>query len=439
MRRDLTQLKWRAGAVAAAIVALLALAWRHDPADGVLTTTAAWPNPHPYISELKPVARTTTTDGQVKLTGGPAYFDVTPPTPYETVTVEATVDPQDAAAVRLGAMATTDGRFDVRAAYARPGAASEPLATAEATPPATVSGTTITYAVSARGAHRLFARVPVGESLHLSLLVQDMNRQAGADGARLTVFKAGSNETVKTVTLNDDGDVAPDWKALPPRELAVDWRPEAAGEYWLAFDGSDDLFIRQVTTPLREFGFLGRLYLGDEVGYNDNSTPATVFVTGRRMQAKAMNAEAVQTIAVAGRGLALPTVGEKEERELDGASLVVAPHRGLVLTTDGRITLNATAVSIPSAAIGTAQSRLRATFRTDELAMTPNGAYRFVLDVAPGEGGQPVVLSDVRLTWQRQPMSLGAWLLRLCRNDETLVSGSEPPRSNLEDFDEQIP
>lgn len=485
------------------MAALIALAWHHDPPSGVLLMTAAWPSSHPYVSELKPVARAVTTETPVSLTGGPVYFDVMPPTPYETVTVEAVIKPQDAAAVRIGAMATADGRFDVSAAYVRPiatldwptvasgdlvlqqrerafasvddfmasaptgSALTYPAGAAAGAPSSNASGASMTYAVSARGAHRLYARVPNGESLRLRLLVQDMNRQAGADSARLTVFRAGSNEPMKTVSLEDDGDIAPDWKAQTPRELSVDWRPEAAGEYWLTFDGSDDLFIRQMTTPLREFGFLGRAYLGDEVGYDDDSAPATVLVTGRRLQARAMNTEAMQTISVAGHGMMLPAVGEKVERNLEGASLVVVPHRGVVLTTDGRLTLNATVSAasgnldprddedalgqagieyilsrtgdVSQHGLGAGEYRLRATFRTDELALTPSGAYRFVIDVTPGDSGRPALLSSVRLAWQREPIPVATWLRRIFTRDELPVSGAEPPRSGLEDFDEQIP
>jgi hypothetical protein len=496
------KLKWRLGAYAVAAVLLASLAWHHGPPTGRFVMNSAWPAPHPQLSELKPVARTVVTGGEVALRGGPVYFDVAPPTPYESVTVEANVLPGAAANLELAARATADGRYQPGASYSRTLAALDwptvtsgdltlyqrhrdfvsvddflatattaatltyPAAVAMTAPPARPSTGERTYALSARGAHRLFARVAAGEHLRLSLLVQDMNRQVGADSARLTVFRAGSETALASVSLPDDGDSTEDWRSTAPRELTLDWAADAAGEYWLAFDASDDLFIRQLSSPLMEFGFLNRLYLGDEVGYDAASAaPATVLVNGRRLEAKAMTADAIQTIAVGGRGLAIPTVGETVASDLSGPTLVDIPHRGLVLTTDGRLTLG----GLPSPAVMTMGPQddetgldkadinylltktgdverlangsylLRVTYRTKDLALTPTGKYRFVLDVAEGiNGSYPVILS-VRLTWQRPPMNLVAWLAGLVGRDAQVMTGDEPPRPNLMDFDEQIP
>lgn len=498
----LPQLKWRVAAYAAAAVLLVALAWHRDPPTGRLVMTSAWPAPHPQLSELKPVARTVVTGGEVALSGGPVYFDVVPPTPYESVTVEATVLPGAVAQLGLAALATADGRYRPGATYSRLLAALDwptvtsgnlvlhqrrhdfvsvddflatattaatltyPTGVAMAAPAASLSAGGHSYALSARGAHRLFARVAVGGRLQLRLAVQDMNRQVGPDPVRLTVFRAGSATPLTTASLPDDGDSAEDWQAAAPRLLTLDWVPPAAGEYWLAFDASDDVFIRQLDSPLADFGFLNRLYLGDEVGYDAASaTPATVLVTGRRLAVRAMTADAIQTIAVAGRGLAVPAVGEPVERDLTGPSLAVIPHRGLVLTTDGRLTLGGDppssvtvmtpeddAASLQQAGIdylltdvgdverlADGSYRLRATYRTSDLALTSAGRYRFVLDAASGISGAYPVLLSVRLTWQKPAVSFGAWLVGLVHRDAPVTAGNEPPRPDLLDFDEQIP
>jgi hypothetical protein len=494
---------------------LAVLAWRHDPITGLLTMDAAWPKAHPKISELKPVARVVSEVDGVRLTGEPVYFDVAPPTPYESVTVEAIVHPNDAAMVELGALATADGRYDIGAAYARaietldwPTVASGDLAlkqrrqdflslddfldattaaamvypagVAATTPPAMASSGMRAYAVSARGAHRLFARVPAGERLRLTLTVQDINRQPGADAVKLTVFRAGSDIQLENMTLPDDGNATEDGRATEPRVMNLDWPADEAGEYWMTFDAPDDVFIRQLATPLAEVGFLGRVYFGDEVGYADVSEPVTCLVSGRRLQARPMRAEALQTISVDGSGMALAAVGAAVDRRLDGSAFVSVPRRGLVLTTDGRITLGGSPIeaaltldrqddetSLSEDGIdyllyrtGDLQRlddgsyRLTATFRAADLALTSAGAYRFVLNVvmpeeaAPASArtpaptpalAAPATLDHVRLTWRRSALPPIEWLQRLVRRDVPLTSGEETPRPDLVDFDEQIP
>jgi hypothetical protein len=490
-------------------VALFVLGWlalAYDPLSGAMPMATSFAAPHPFVSEMKPPARVEETDDGQRLVASPAYFDARTPTRFDRVTVEAEFDPGDSSLVEIGALATADGRFETIPAFSRLveelgwsriadgglslyqrtpsyetvddflreppspervaflGDAAEPNWMIPGHQP---SPRVRSYSVSLRGAHRFY--VYLGEeALDLRLLVQDANRMEGADPVRLAVFATGGDEPLAEVSLPDDGDVSPDSLAGEPRELAIRWTPSHAGFYFVTLDATDDVFVREIATPQTRFGLVGRVYVGDEAGFAGAfGKPWIVFASGRSLEAKAMTAEAMQTLEVGKDGLTLPAPGEVAATALaNGPVRIRGLGRGLVLSADGIFAFDADALvprplavkgvtkaeDLDSAGVDYLLTNYAAPARegttvvgrfsaeTDDLALTREGDYRFVIKFSP-VGGRGAVIKDVRFFWERPRITVAAWVRRLLTPSQALqtVDGFGSPRPALADFDESIP
>lgn len=491
---------------AAAALGLAALALAHDPPGGNLVMTTDFREPHPFISALKPADRVPgAPGGPMVMKESPVYFDVKPPSDFSRVTVTLTLAPTGAGQLAAGAMATTDGRFLMQSAWSRlletmpwSRLSGSGLVLYQANrdyqavddfflwPPPTerlaVSGlfrrpspvlaayrpshVRRSYDLSARGSHVLYAYLGAGEPLNLHLSVQDMNRTPGADPVRLSVFAADGGGLLANVALPDDGDAGDDWHSSPLRDIGLTWEPPRPGLYYLAFDATDDVFIRRLATTQSRIGFVGRLYVGDEVGYRDASAPFAVTVAGRRLQALAPQGDGLQDLAVGPSSLRLAVPGERVTANIAGPTTVTGRRRNYVLETDGLIALSPDAlvpvpyvvdettaaddlvahgISCLLAAEPAARSTggtvvLTADYDVTALSRTEDGAYRFVID-APGLGatGGQVTVRTARLTWHRAPLAVGAWLKRLLAAPAPTATAEPEPFLGAKDFDEHIP
>jgi hypothetical protein len=208
------------------------------------------------------------------------------------------------------------------------------------------------------------------------------------------------------------------------------------GAYRVELVSSDDVFIRSIRTPLQKLVAEGRLYLGDHVGYSDRTPPVTLIADGTRLSAATAHPEGLQMLSVDGRPLTVDAQHAAAHATLGGTRSpreVVSPKRDVVLVTDGVFALALAQYFDPlpfavqwytdEAALADAGVRYVLTteeapvrdgdasvatvsFDTSELAVTPDGAYRFVIS-APGldEAGRTLLLSSLRATLTRPPSS----------------------------------
>lgn len=480
--------------IAGAAAVIFALALAHEPVGGRLVTETDFLAPHPFISILKPTDRVEGGRGGGVI-GSPVYFDVKPPSDFERVTLEVDYRAGAAPVVETGAMVTGDGRFDlvadrvalleelgwrrvesggqvllqrngdyrtVEEFFLRPPAPGEVAAFGTMSLPLPAPGNYEpsaegrAYAVSLRGSHRLLVYLG-DEALDLSFTVQDMNRAEGADPVRLDVYRPGEKASLVGAALADDGIVDGSLQASGLREVALRWVPPAPGYYLVDLDATDDVFIRSVETTARHFAFAGRVYLGDEVGYGGGAArPVTVVASGRRLTAVARSGDALQTIAVGERGLALESVGAMAEATIAGTTLVTVARRDTVIRTDGLIAFSVDALwpmplvvdetvtpaDLDAAGVNYVLAEIGGgalIYDTERLARTRDGAYRFAL-VAPGlTAADGLAVERVRLTWQRAPLTWGEWLRRMFTPDSPPDVEELSPAPTAVSLEERLP
>lgn len=281
---------------------------------------------------------------------------------------------------------------------------------------------TKTREVSLRGHHRILTYTD-GEPLSFNFLVQDMNRQEGADPVTISVYREGEKDAVARTVLADDGNTTDDQKSSGLRTVAVSLSDPRVGLYRLEFTSSGDIFIRRLTTRQDKFVFLKRLYLGDHVGYSDQITPVTVLVGGRMIVARTAHDEGLQTLLVDGHDLVIRELNTRYFYRLGESQepfSVTSARRDILIETDSVIALEPddffnplpleldwylTAADLAvegvdfiitdyeSPSMADQWTVAEATFEVSQLATTENGAFRFAIS-APGIG---LTQNDLRL------------------------------------------
>ncbi len=476
----------RAAAVLAVAGLVVFLSARSLSPEGALTVTTDLVSPAPYLSSAKPPERlTAASPGDAALAGDePVYFDLTPPPGFDSVTETVRFTNPSGTLLEMGALASSiDEQYDLRPAdnrlldslswtrvtsgrltllernhgyasvdefLARPPDGSEvAVYRAKVTPPFRLAdyspGPARETEISLRGRHRLYAYVK-NEPLNVTFVVQDMNRQTGADPVIVTVYKEGSDEPYARTVLNDDGDTSDDQHSSPLRTVPVSVIDPPEGVYQIEFTASSDVFIRRIRTTQRKLVFADRLNIGDHVGYSDVVQPLTVYTDGLRVTARTSHPESLQTVTAGSAKLDVAEPQVRYSAKLPAGrqlTAVTVPKLDMLLETDGLFALSpdeyfdplplpigwyTTAADLDARKIDyvltgyeppTAEAGVysaQAVFDLDKLARTGDGAYRFLV-VAPGlsETQGDLRLKSVSFTLTRKPLGWSDLWPRLTR------------------------
>ena len=449
--------------------------------DGRLSVTSDFVRPAPFISQPKPSERLSkpekAADGtwRTQMTGDPVFVDLAPPSRFDTVTVSLVYENSGHPVVEVGALSSAiDEQFDLRPVenrvldalpWKRVASGSLTLLDrgdryvsiddffreppernrvavygADAPIPYVLRGYVPASAsreidVSLRGHHRLLTYVK-GEPLNLSFVIQDMNRQEGADPVIVSVYAGDDEEPVARTILADDGNTRDDQRSSKLRTVPISLVSPPEGFYKIEFTASADVFIRKILTRQRKLVFVDKLYLGDHVGFSDSTPPVTVFTNGQRLTARTPHAESLQTLVVGGERVAIEQPNLRYMREVkgDGLASVISPKRDVLLETDGVFSLSkdeyfdplpltmqwyTTQRDLETRGIEYvlaayepphADGELRTgtvTFDMKTLARTKEGAYRFVI-TAPGIGEtrHTFKLASLTFSLRREPVTV---------------------------------
>lgn len=454
--------------------------------DGRLSVSTDFVHPAPFVSEPKPSSRLAPAERDASgrllspLIGTPLYFDLTPPGKFDTVAMTVRYENASQSVLELGALGSAiDEQFIMRPAENRlidalswprvssgeltllqrqrryasvdeflrdpPDRADVATYRASAAFPYVLPGyvpseETRETEISLRGQHRMYVYVK-DEPLVMTLQVQDMNRQSGADPVVLSVYRDGEQKVVARTVLEDDGNTKDDQRSSKLRKVSVTVPSPAAGLYEIEFTANPDIFIRRVASRQRKMVFAGKVYLGDHVGYSDKTAPATVYALGQLLVVRTPHDEAVQTVSVGKAKVVLDQPNVRYFSDLgDRADFVpvTSPKRDILIETDGLFALDrdsafdplpmsiewhTTAADLDSRGVDyvltsyeppTDEGGLKVAetvFDAKDLAKTKEGAFRFVI-TAPGIGDthEKVSLASVGFVLRRAPFSVKGFL-----------------------------
>lgn len=287
-----------------------------------------------------------------------------------------------------------------------------------------------TVDVSLRGFHEFYTYIK-DETLAFDIAYMDMNRTPGGDP--VTVVAIDENgRTVADVRAMDDGDETNDaiGSAMEHLILSVPSLPE--GVYKIQLQAERDIFFRSIATTQQKMAFLNNVYLGDEVGYNDETRPVSFWTQAKHLAFQTQHADGAQEVQVGGDTV---RIAEPYDRVTSGVTAegvvkVVAPRGDLLIETDGLMAFAPDqffnpdpirlrpdtdldlldvdyiiASYVPPEADGE-WLVARVSFDTSVFAAQDDGTWKFVLS-APGisDRQERYDVGSVNMTFSREPLT----------------------------------
>jgi hypothetical protein len=266
------------------------------------------------------------------------------------------------------------------------------------------------FRIPLRGAHEFYL-APVGDA-DITLIVQDRNRNVGADPVRARLF-ALDGTLLAEAALPDDGNLFGNRVASESRVLQL--TAPHSSVLRLQFLASDDVYILGVNGRMTKFAARERLFVADQP---NSPVPIPPIVTdGTFLTVSTPHREGFQTIRAGREELPLQFTQERVTRRLDGKTTSISVEKPDVrLETDGFFAFGTQAFFAPVApefswARAEAQSGAEfvaaAEFGLGGLYRDDSGRYRFEI-VAPGLAflRSELKIKEISIELQRPKWSL---------------------------------
>ncbi len=468
---------WRALYVLPWIVACFLLAWlclTRVPLDGKRFLSIPFDGRSPWVNAFLPGQRTTALgpqeDGWVgqRITDEPVYTTLRLPGVYEQATVELEFRPHTQPLIEVGFTRDSSSDFAIqpfwseilskgwrrtnwkgREGYVREGEPDAALEEqdlnrllvwhASTTVPALMDSVASdrTFATALRGSYDLHV-VPVNGRISFRLQLQDMNRQREKGVVVFTLSKNGDLLSSEALSLAGSRDERPSEIYAKSLQFA-DLEP---GVYKLSVIADDDIFTRQLQSPLSHWVIGPRLYFGDQVGYATTSLPGIAWSNAQHLQVETLHPEGKQRLTFGSAVVEVAALHHSYElsrlpAERDMPQVVHAPRGDIRIIGDGYFALAPELLFLPAPRRLTEASHpveegVRAiltsyipprpledgwytSFHVYPLTARP-GTLRLTLG-APGirEREASIDVRAFRLLYQRSALSSRDWLLAIWR------------------------
>lgn len=199
------------------------------------------------------------------------------------------------------------------------------------------AGTYASVDVSLRGYHEYLTYIK-NEPLLVQATFMDMNREYGEDVVELLAVNE-TGEIVGGTTVEDDGEAAATahGSSLRHAALVVSALPE--GVYKVILKADRDIFFRTLTTRQQYMTFVGPMFVGDDVGYRQDSQAVSLFTDGKHLSFETYHADAVQKVQIGSDELLMPEAQVRYDHEVSDAGLVaVSAEAGdFLMMSDGKV------------------------------------------------------------------------------------------------------
>lgn len=226
-------------------------------------------------------------------------------------------------------------RYDLAGRFALPGYTPRP------------DGAQVT--VPLRGTHRFATYAGSGETLALTLDVQDLNQRAGADAVTVSVSRDGVR--LQQAVLPDDGDATDRQHASSVRTLVISLDAPAAGLLRVELAASsDDVVFRRIATNLGSLAFSGPVTLDAGQALAAATTPLTLTTDATRVMALTTHAEGLQRLQVGSTALDVVATHQPVRVSVSGGvKEIVVARPDVQLTTNSTLAFSREAWFSPDA------------------------------------------------------------------------------------------
>jgi hypothetical protein len=154
-----------------------------------------------------------------------------------------------------------------------------------------------TTAHTLRGSHEFYTYIK-NESLVMNFALQELNRKAGVDNAKIEVFHG--DDKVFSEAIADDGNTDADGSASLVTTTRINLPNLTEGVYRVAYTTKDDeTLIRSITTRQKYLVFIGHVYLADNAEYSFagvNEQPTTVYTDSKEISLSTAHVNGLQEV-----------------------------------------------------------------------------------------------------------------------------------------------
>ncbi|MBU1348612.1 hypothetical protein KJ781_00920 [Patescibacteria group bacterium] len=349
------------------IVAVCIIVWvvvNRVPPSGIFTASSTMDGQSAFINPFLPSERVTVPGPQAdgwtgqRITGDPTYMTTRVPGPYERVDVEVEFRPLHQPLLEFGIVRDAAGLDldlapmyaetlmssvwkPIEGGFARAGADARTIASGDtrilATWDATTSmplmddpaGEPIETKVSLRGSHDFYL-VPADGNIDITFGIQDVNRNEGSTTVAFRVFRDDVELKRDAAQTNASKETA--MGKVTEHRIRLDG--VGRGVIRVAFQATDDVFIRRISTTSRRWVVGPRLVFGDVVGYATTTTPGIAWTTSRHLVAETFHREGEQEVTLG--DLRVHVEQAHESYRLDRIDTVTDPVRLLAPAGDIR-------------------------------------------------------------------------------------------------------
>ena len=202
------------------------------------------------------------------------------------------------------------------------------------------SGNWQTFPVSLRGYHKYQTYIK-NENLTFSATVMDMNRTTGADEAVARV-RSETGEIVYEKKMNDDGNEFEN-QISSTRFVSLDAPDLPEGVYSVELSGTSDIFWRELATTQRFMTFVNTIYLGDDVGYLQNSRSITFYTSAKNLTLETFHADSTQSVTLGSDNALIPSIQQKVTHTIKDTGVVrgYTPAGDIKIVGDGKFSFSA--------------------------------------------------------------------------------------------------
>jgi len=192
------------------------------------------------------------------------------------------------------------------------------------------------YELFLRGYHQFLTYIGAGEDIDFSFWFQDMNRGEGADPIVINLY--ADNEIIDSKII-PDGEI---WRGFhegsPTREVNFKKSGLEPGVYKIELNVPADIFVRKIRTPQQKIVVVNTVFLGDEVGYQENEKSTTLWTDASYIVAETMHADGTQELRTNGELFPISESHKEFYREFfanENLNEVFSPQGDIKITGNG--------------------------------------------------------------------------------------------------------
>lgn len=187
-----------------------------------------------------------------------------------------------------------------------------------------------------RGSHEFYTYIK-DEPLAMSFALQELNRKAGVDNAKIEVFHG--NDKVFSVAIADDGNTGADGIAGTVTTTEINLPNLTEGVYRVVYSTKDDeTLIRSITTRQKYLVFTNHVYLADNVEYSFagvNEQPTTVYTDSQKISVSTSHINGLQEVRLGSQSGTIERIKQNLslEKTTQGAlETIVLPRNDVTIT-----------------------------------------------------------------------------------------------------------